>query len=103
MNPEPDGTCRTIKAQYYKNSLSNFIRGGGMERQRCLNMKRKMTIKTGGKRLARLIRGGAINRPYLWIDTYNQCVRDNVCGTIMMGVDFRNMYYVSVPRNEDQT
>ena len=29
MNPEPDGTCRTIKAQYYKNSLSNFIRGGG--------------------------------------------------------------------------
>lgn len=29
MNPEPDGTSRTIKAQYYKCSLANFIRGGG--------------------------------------------------------------------------
>lgn len=29
MNPMPDGTCRTIKSQYYKNSLGNFIRGGG--------------------------------------------------------------------------
>lgn len=29
LNPMPDGTCRTIKAQYYKNSLGNFIRGGG--------------------------------------------------------------------------
>lgn len=25
----PDGTCRTIKSQYFKNSLGNFIRGGG--------------------------------------------------------------------------
>jgi len=29
FNPEPDGTCRTIKANYYKVSLANFIRGGG--------------------------------------------------------------------------
>lgn len=29
INPMPDGTCRTIKSQYYKNSLGNFIRGGG--------------------------------------------------------------------------
>ena len=29
MNPMPDGSCRTIKSQYYKNSLGNFIRGGG--------------------------------------------------------------------------
>ncbi len=29
MNPEPDGTSRTIKANYYKVSLANFIRGGG--------------------------------------------------------------------------
>ena len=28
LNPEPDGTCRTIKANYYKVSLANFIRGG---------------------------------------------------------------------------
>ncbi len=31
FNPEPDGTSRTIKAQYHKNSLANFIRGGGTE------------------------------------------------------------------------
>ena len=29
FNTMPDGTCRTIKAQYYKNSLANFLRGGG--------------------------------------------------------------------------
>ena len=29
MNPMPDGSCRTVKSQYYKNSLGNFIRGGG--------------------------------------------------------------------------
>ena len=29
MNPMPDGTCRTIKAQYQQSSLANFIRGGG--------------------------------------------------------------------------
>ena len=28
LNPMPDGSCRTIKSQYYKNSLGNFIRGG---------------------------------------------------------------------------
>lgn len=29
LNPMPDGSCRTVKSQYYKNSLGNFIRGGG--------------------------------------------------------------------------
>lgn len=29
INPMPDESCRTIKAQYHKNSLGNFIRGGG--------------------------------------------------------------------------
>ena len=29
LNMMPDGSCRTIKSQYYKNSLGNFIRGGG--------------------------------------------------------------------------
>lgn len=24
LNPMPDGTCRTIKNQYFKNSLANF-------------------------------------------------------------------------------
>lgn len=26
MNPEDDGTSRTIKAQYYKNSMANYAR-----------------------------------------------------------------------------
>ena len=29
LNPCADGTCRTIKAQYYKNGLANFLVGGG--------------------------------------------------------------------------
>lgn len=29
FNPEPDGTSRTIKANYWKVSRANFIRGGG--------------------------------------------------------------------------
>lgn len=28
INPMPDGTCRTIKAQYQQSSLANFVRGG---------------------------------------------------------------------------
>lgn len=33
FNPEPDGTSRTIKANYWKVSRANFIRGGGTEQQ----------------------------------------------------------------------
>lgn len=29
FNPEPDGTCRTIKANYARMSRANFIRRGG--------------------------------------------------------------------------
>jgi hypothetical protein len=29
LNPEPDGVCRTIKANYHKTSFANFIRMGG--------------------------------------------------------------------------
>lgn len=28
MNPEKDGTCRTIKAQYAQTSFANFLRTG---------------------------------------------------------------------------
>lgn len=35
LNPMPDGSCRTIKSQYYKNSLGNFIRGGGVWSNSC--------------------------------------------------------------------
>ena len=37
FNLSEDGTCRTIKAQYYKNGFANFIRGGGTE-QRALRL-----------------------------------------------------------------
>ncbi len=29
LNPYDDGTCRTIKSQYFKNSFANFFRWGG--------------------------------------------------------------------------
>ena len=29
LNPMPDGSCRTVKAQYQQTSLANFIRSGG--------------------------------------------------------------------------
>jgi hypothetical protein len=28
LNPYPDGTCRTIKEQYHKTSVANFLRVG---------------------------------------------------------------------------
>ena len=42
LNPEPDGTCRTIKANYHKVSLANFTRRGGMEQPQssCIVMGR---------------------------------------------------------------
>lgn len=35
FNPEPDGTSRTIKANYWKVSRANFIRGGVRSHSRC--------------------------------------------------------------------
>lgn len=54
--------------------------------------------KTGGKRLARMLGGGKITKPYQFIDTYNQRTVDDMAGTILTGVDFRNMYYVTVEK-----
>ena len=34
LNPEPDGTCRTIKANHYKVSMSNFVRRGVLRCER---------------------------------------------------------------------
>lgn len=28
INTMPDGTCRTIKSQYFKNSVANFLHDG---------------------------------------------------------------------------
>lgn len=30
LNPMPDNTARTIKGQYFKNSLANFMRNGSV-------------------------------------------------------------------------
>lgn len=50
FNPEPDGTSRTIKANYYKVSLANFIRGGGMEQLplRCMIVGRVWRSQQNG-------------------------------------------------------
>lgn len=53
--------------------------------------------KTGGVRLAKMLRGGQINEPYLWIDTYNQCV-NKVAGTIKARIDTNCMYFVTVEK-----
>ena len=42
----------------------------------------KTKVKTGVVRLAQLKQSGKIDRPYLWIDTYNQLVSD-IAPTIM--------------------
>lgn len=51
--------------------------------------------KTGGVRLEKMLRGGQISKPYLWIDTYNQCVNE-IAGTIKARIDSNCMYFVSV-------
>lgn len=57
-----------------------------------MNMNRE---KTGGKRLAKMLGGGKITRPFLWIDTYNQITND-IAGTIKARIDGNCMYFVSV-------
>lgn len=44
--------------------------------------------------------GGQIDRPWLWIDTYNQCVND-IAGTIKARIDSNCMYFVSVEVYEE--
>lgn len=52
-------------------------------------------IKTGGVRLERMIRGGQICQPWLWIDSYNSIVSD-IAGTITTRIDAASQMYVSV-------
>lgn len=51
--------------------------------------------KTGGVRLKKMLMGGVVDRPWLWIDTYNQCTNE-VAGTIKARIDSNCMYFVSV-------
>ena len=54
---------------------------------------------TGGVRLEKMLRGGAIDKPFLWIDTYNQRT-DTIAGTIKARIDTNCMYFISVPDGE---
>lgn len=57
-------------------------------------MKMSRTKKaTGGVRLETM--RCKIDRPFLWIDTYNQRV-DSIAGTIKARIDSNCMYFVSV-------
>lgn len=49
----------------------------------------------GCKTLHKMIREGKIDRPYMWIDDYNQITND-IAGTICVGISFRNHFFVSV-------
>jgi hypothetical protein len=51
--------------------------------------------RTGGVRLEKMLRGGQIDKPCLWIDTYNQ-VTNVVAGTIKARIDSNCLYFVSV-------
>ena len=53
-----------------------------------------MSRPTGGKRLAKMIHDGKINKAYLWVDTYNQLVSE-IAGTITCGVDFRGHTFIT--------
>ena len=60
-------------------------------------MKKKAT---GGVRLESMRH--KIDRPYLWIDTYNQCVNE-IAGTLKARIDSNCMYFVSVPYESEDT
>lgn len=59
---------------------------------------KKVRKATGGVRLEHMLK--KIDRPFLWIDTYNQCVND-LAGTIKSRIDSNCMYFVSVPLNNE--
>lgn len=52
-------------------------------------------IKTGGRRLAKLIEKGVPFRNGVYLDTYNQIYSTNVFGTIKARTDQNNMYFVT--------
>ena len=54
-----------------------------------------MSKPTGGVRLEKMIRGGVIDRPYLWIDTYNG-ITNTIAGTIKARIDSNCVYFVTV-------
>ena len=57
---------------------------------------------TGGIRLQRMIGGGKINRPMLYIDTYNQSTLHGIFGTIKARIDSNCMYFISLEHNKDR-
>lgn len=53
--------------------------------------------RTYSSRINRMIRGGVIDKPYLWVDAYNGIVSDEIYGTLTTRISSSNHYFVSVP------
>lgn len=49
-----------------------------------------------------MIKSGMIDRPYLWVDTYNQSVLANETGTIRARYDC-GLFFITVPHTKDRT
>lgn len=75
VNPMEDGTCRTIKSQYYKNSISNFERDGTFGASAAVQIKQatkegyipmelpgvaNLSYPDSNTRRGRVVRGGQI-------------------------------------------
>ena len=58
---------------------------------------------TGGVRLAKLIKSGNVDRPYLWVDSYNQLVAEGITGTITTRIDAGACWFITVPHTKDRT
>lgn len=55
LNPEPDGTCRTIKANYHKVSAANFVRRGGYGASAVIEWEMDAAVPRHGEPMRRLI------------------------------------------------
>lgn len=50
-----------------------------------------------------MIEDGKVDRPYLWIDCYSDYAVADIANTVTAGVDFRNIYFITVPHTKDRT
>ena len=53
--------------------------------------------------MTQMIKDGKIDRPYLWVDTYNQSTKFGETGTIKARFDSNCMYFITVPHTKDRT
>ena len=58
--------------------------------------------KTGGVRLQKIIADGKIYQPNMWIDCYSDYAVPDIANTVTVGIDFRNIYYISTEHINDR-